>query len=99
MVSSAKALGIAIDEKCTLSFIYFDTSTTWTICLPTLTEIFMLVQLILDKLVEDIGVVGAITIPAHDDHFSNILANVDLRHQTDLNILKDTVFVKAYGWN
>ena len=99
MVSTTKALGIAINEKCTLSFIYFDTTTTWTIGLPTLAEIFMLVQLILDELVKDVGMVGAIAIPAHDDHFSNILANVDLRHQTDLNILKDTISVKVNAWN
>ena len=59
----------------------------------------MLVQLILDELIEDVSMVGAIAVSAHDDNFSNFLTNIDLREQAYLNILKDTISVKVNRWN
>ena len=93
MIGAAKALRIAVYEECFLSLIHLDTSTTGTIGLPALAKIFMLVQLILFKLVEDVGMIWAIAIPTHDDHFSNVFTYVGLGHQADLNILEDTISV------
>ena len=95
MICTAKALRITINQESFLSFIHFDTPTAGTVCLPALAQIFMLVQLTLDKLVEDVGMVGAIAVPADDDHFSNIFVKFNFGHQADLNILKDTISVEV----
>ena len=68
VICTAIVFRIAENEECFLTLIHFNTSTADTFCLNTVPGVmFILVLLILDKSVEDFGMVGAIAIPSDNN--------------------------------
>ena len=96
MVAPAEPLRVPIDEHLLLGLLQVDATTTWTVCFPMLLQLLISVELCLDKLGQDVGVVGAVQVTSYERHWLSRIWVSPCRRKSDLDVLEDTIAVQVH---